>query len=99
MKKYIETRPNPYGFGHDWTLVVDYKDYGTNKQKRFFLGQDVKFCKRVLGRDPKDVVKVIGSNDLSRPSSRRKLANFIYKELSIDYKEVRRLQPWEIAAE
>lgn len=99
MKKHLETVPNPYGFGQDWSLVVEYKDYAKTKQKRFFLGQDVKFCKRVLGMEPSHVVECIGSRDLSRPTTRKKLANFIYKSLNMDFKEVRRLQPWELSAQ
>lgn len=99
MKKHIETTPNAYGFGHDWTLVVDYKSFGKVNRKRFFLGQDAKFCSRVLGLHPRDVVRAIGSNDMTSPKTRKRLANFIYRNLDLDFKKVRTLETWEVCSE
>lgn len=99
MKKHLETTPNAYGFGHDWTLVVDMKNFGQVNRKRFFLGQDAKFCSRVLGMQPRDIVKAIGSNDLTSPATRVKLANFIYKRLELNHKKVRTLETWEVCAQ
>lgn len=39
----IETRPNAYGFGSDWTLV--HKPSG----RSWFMGQAAKVCARFLG--------------------------------------------------
>jgi len=44
-----------YGFDHNWTLVVSTK----TKTKSFYLGQDVKFCSRVLGMEPSYIVRQI----------------------------------------
>lgn len=85
----IETTPNAYGFGHDWTLVV--------KKKSFYLGQDVKFCQRVLGMSPSYVAENIGTNDLRSDSARRKLAKFIVQSLGID--DFSKVEPWELCCQ
>lgn len=81
-----------YGFAHYWTLVVG--------KKEFYLGQDVKFCTRVLQMEPSSVVQAIGDNDLSNDNTNRKLARFIVDTLKerhlINFKN---LQPWELCAE
>lgn len=81
-----------YGFAHYWTLVVG--------KKEFYLGQDVKFCNRVLNMLPRDVVKAIGDNNIDDPKTNKKLAKFIVQTLkeehSIDFKK---LQTWELCAE
>jgi mRNA-degrading endonuclease HigB of HigAB toxin-antitoxin module len=85
----IETTPNAYGFGQDWTLVV--------KKKSFYLGQDIKFCQRVLGMHPSYVAENIGTNDLRSDSARRKLARFIVQSLGID--DFENLQAWELCCQ
>jgi len=81
-----------YGFAHYWTLIY--------RNKRFYLGQDVKFCKRILQMEPRDVVRSIGDNDLTNEKTNNKLARFIVKTLKerhlIDFKN---LQPWDLAAD
>lgn len=90
-KPIIETTPNAYGFGHDWTLVSKYGN--------FYLGQDSKFCSRVLGMRGSDVAHAIGSNDLTRPPVRRKLASFILQSLGLDESSLESLQPWELCSQ
>lgn len=85
----IETTPNAYGFGHDWTLIV--------KKQSFYLGQDVKFCQRVLGMSPSYVCENIGTNDLRSDSARRKLAKFIVQSLGID--DFSSVEPWELCCQ
>ncbi len=85
----IETTPNAYGFGHDWTLIV--------KKQSFYLGQDVKFCSRVLGMSPSYVCENIGTNDLRSDSARRKLAQFIVQSLGID--DFSSVEPWELCCQ
>lgn len=46
-------RPNAYGFGKDWTLVMT---KGTQK-KSFWLGQDVKVMSRILGMSMREGVE------------------------------------------
>ena len=41
----LKVRPNAYGFGKDWSLVLT-KD---GVSKSFWLGQDVKVVSRILG--------------------------------------------------
>lgn len=90
-KKTIEVTRGAYGFGHDWTLVA----YG----KKFYLGQDAKFCSRVLGMSPAYIVQQIGSNDLRDEKVLRRLAKFICYELQLDSKTAKTLQPWELCAQ
>ena len=44
---FIESLPNRYGFGRDWTLVVK---HGKTSRK-FWLGQDAKVFSRIIGID------------------------------------------------
>lgn len=78
-----------YGFGHEWTLEA----YG----KQYYLGQDVKFCSRVLGLAPSTVVTNIGSPEIYKPSVNKKLAIFICKELGITRKT--NINPWDLCAQ
>lgn len=91
MKARIEISVGGYGFGHYWTLVVN--------NKRFYLGQDVKFCSRVLGMSPSYIVEQIGSGEITKPSVNKRLANFILNELELTNNELKQLQPWELSAE
>ena len=79
-----------YGFDHNWTLMI--------KNKSFYLGQDVKFCHRVLGMSPRDIVEQIGSAHIQDEKVNRKLARFIVKQLG-GTKSIINLQPWELCAE
>lgn len=80
-----------YGFDHNWTL----KAYG----RSFYLGQDVKFCGRVLGVQPRDIIAAIGSSDLRDDKTRTKLARYILKRLDITSKNIKNLQAWSLCAE
>lgn len=91
IKPIIETTRNPYGFGHDWTLVTRYGN--------FYLGQDAKFCSRVLGMRGSDVAQAIGSNDLRNDTTRRKLAAFILQSLGLDESTLQDVQPWELCCQ
>lgn len=81
-----------YGFDHNWTLVLP-------SGKSFYLGQDVKFCSRVLGMEPSYIAKQIGSSDLRPEKTRRKLAQFIIDSLNLDTKQLKALQPWELCCQ
>ena len=48
IKVDIQTKPHPYGFGYNWSLVLE-KDGKTIDKK--MLGQDAKVSQRVLGID------------------------------------------------
>jgi hypothetical protein len=86
--KVIITRGS-YGFGHEWTLEV----YG----KQYYLGQDVKFCSRVLGMDPSYIVQQIGSPEIEVPAVNKKLAKFICDELGITRKT--NINAWDLCAQ
>lgn len=79
-----------YGFDHNWTLLVN--------NKSFYLGQDVKFCRRVLGIEPRYIVEQIGSANIQDEKVNRKLARFIVKQLG-GTKAITNLQPWALCAE
>ena len=79
-----------YGFDHNWTLIV--------KNKSFYLGQDVKFCHRILGMSPREIVQQIGSANIQEEKINSKLARFIVKQLG-GTKAIINLQPWELCAE
>jgi hypothetical protein len=79
-----------YGFDHNWTLLI--------KNKSFYLGQDVKFCHRILGISPREIVQQIGSAHIQDEKVNRKLARFIVKQLG-GTKTIINLQPWELCAE
>lgn len=86
----IEISTN-YGFCHNWTL----KAYG----KSFYLGQDVKFCTRILGCNTSYIVSQIGSNDLSKEATKKKLAKFIVNSLNLNRSNIKNIDPWQICGE
>jgi len=80
-----------YGFDHNWTLCVD--------QKEFYLGQDVKFCSRVLGMSPSYVVQQIGSSELEDPKVNTRLAKFIVKSLGLTKKKLMSMNTWDLCSQ
>jgi hypothetical protein len=94
MKTKIEFTSN-YGFDHNWILVCE-----TPKQKRaFYLGQDVKFCHRVLGLTPRDIVEAIGTREIDTKQGNLKLAKFICKQIGLDGRSMHKLQDWVLCSE
>lgn len=87
--KVIVTR-GAYGFGHEWTLVA----YG----HKFYLGQDVKFCSRVLGMEPRAVVGIIGSPNIEEASTNKRLARLICERLGVARSNVKNLELWSLCA-
>lgn len=95
MKAHIKLSDN-YGFGKCWNLVVTIK----KKVKSFYLGQDSKFCSRVLGMETAYVVQQIGTRDINEGTKgNKKLANFIIETLELDAKKLEALQPWELSCQ
>ena len=92
MKARIVISNGSYGFGKTWTLVV-------NEVEHFYLGQDVKFCSRVLGVSPSYIVESIGSGDIEDVSVNKKLAKFIIDQLELTANKLNKLQSWELSAE
>ena len=82
-------------FGFDWNLVVTIKDI----TKRFYLGQDVKFCSRVLGMTTREVVDRIGDNDLRKVETQKKLGNFVLNVLNLKEEDVLNLENWELCCQ
>jgi hypothetical protein len=91
MQKPIIEITSDYGFDHNWTLHA----FGLE----FYLGQDVKFCSRVLGTAPSEIVAHLGSNDFTHDSSRRKLAKYIMDRLGIDCINIKSIKPWALCAQ
>ena len=92
MKATIKITRGSYGFGHDWTLEVE-------GVKSFYLGQDVKFCSRVLGMSPSYIVAQIGSNDLGEETTRTRLAKFILDSLCLSKAVLFKQESWSLCAE
>lgn len=92
MKGVITYEPNGYGFGYDWTLNVTTQK-GT---KSFFLGQDVKFCRRILGIEPREIVNQIGDNDLRKEETRERLGEFILNSLDVTEDMIENFEPWSL---
>lgn len=87
-----------YGFGKIWILIVEFAK--SKKMRRFWLGQDVKFCNRVLGMEVSDVVKSIGTNNINEGTAgNRKLAKFIINTLELTEEAIDSLQDWELACQ
>jgi len=98
MKATINVTPNNEGGfeWYSWTLVVDFRD---GLVKHFYLGQDTKFCYRVLCLQPSHVIFEIGSSNLYDEAVRKKLAKFIIKELGLNAKKLRTLERWSLACQ
>lgn len=96
MKASIEINSGSYGFGHEWTLVL-IKTSGA--RKAFYLGQDGKFCRRVLGMPPAYIVEQIGSPNITEPEINTKLANFIINRLGLTKNELFKLSESELCAQ
>lgn len=89
--KVIITR-GEYGFGHNWTLEYN--------NKQFYLGQDVKFCNRVLGLSPITIISTIGTAEIDNDTiGNKKLAKFIVKELGLTKSNTKDLNTWELCAQ
>jgi len=84
-----------YGFDHNWTLICQTK----KSVKSFYLGQDVKFCQRILGMSPRYVVEQIGTNDLTTAQARMKLAKFICEQLGLNGRTIKKYQSWELCSQ
>ena len=80
---------------HNWLL--HYENNGVSKD--FWLGQDAKFCSRVLGLSPSYIVQCIGDNNLDNEDTRTKLAWFIVNELGLTEQQLAGLEPWELACQ
>jgi len=82
-------------FGHDWNLIVE----TDNGVKNFYLGQDVKFCSRVLGLTPRDIVNEIGTGDFRNEENLKLLGNFISEQLGLVDESVEQLESWELCCQ
>lgn len=95
MKAEIKLESN-YGFGMNWILVCS-----TPKiTKTFWLGQDVKFCNRVLGMGTDYVVKAIGTRNIDEGTvGNRRLARYICDRLEINGNNIKRIPAWGLACQ
>ena len=85
-----------YGFDHNWTLVVS----TPTKTKSFYLGQDVKFCNRVLEMEPSYVIQQIGTSEVDEGTlGNKKLAKFICKKLGLNGRNIDKIEPWSLCAQ
>ena len=87
---------NQYGFCHNWTLLVKFRG---KKLRRFFLGQDVKFCTRVLAMRPGDVVQQSGVRDLRTEENQQKLAKWIVEKLGMNKDNIDQFEDWSLSSQ
>ena len=93
---------NKESFFYSWSLVVELPIKGNKEvflSKTFYLGQDVKFCNRVLGMEAGYVVSQIGGNDVENPKTNKKLAKFIIKSLGLTESKLHKLNVWELCCQ
>lgn len=83
-----------YGFDHNWTLICQ----TPKTTKAFYLGQDVKFCHRVLGMSGREVAAEIGTNRLDTEAGQVKLAKYICKRLGLNGHTIKKYTLWDLAA-
>lgn len=96
MQKSIVISNGSYGFGRTWQLSIEGKGF----KKSFYLGQDAKFCSRVLGMSSSEVVQAIGTSHISEGEiGNKKLANFIYRQLELTPKKVKELESWALSCD
>lgn len=95
MTSKINITRGEYGFGHNWTLEIS-----TPKvTKQLYLGQDIKFCNRVLNMAPRYIIDRIGTAEIDNGTKGNTLlAKFICKELGINGWNFKRLKEWELCA-
>ena len=85
-----------YGFDRNWTLVVS----TAKKTKSFYLGQDVKFCSRVLGMEPSYIIEQIGTREVDEGTiGNKKLAKFICEQLNLNGRNISKIEPWGLCAQ
>lgn len=95
MKAIIQITSN-YGFDHNWTLHIEMK----GERKSFYLGQDVKFCNRILQMTPRQVVEAIGTAEITTEKGNKALSKFIVSTLKKRHLiNFNNLQPWDLCAE
>lgn len=85
-----------YGFDHNWTLVVSTK----TKTKSFYLGQDVKFCDRILGMSPSYVISQIGTRNIGEgEKGNTLLAKFICQTLGLNGRNIDKIESWGLCCQ
>lgn len=96
MENLKITFSSSYGFDHNWTLSFDIND----KHYSYYLGQDVKFCQRVLGMTTRQVIdKVDGlTGNIKKPEENLLLAQFIVDHLAI-LDNIDTANPWDYCAQ
>jgi hypothetical protein len=85
-----------YGFDHNWSLDVTFRD---KTSKSFYLGQDCKFCTRVLNMEPAYVIQQTGIRDLTIEKNKKAMARFIIESLDLTEKQLKGLQAWELCCQ
>jgi hypothetical protein len=95
---------SPYGFGRNWSLVIEDKSTGETV-KSFFLGQDAKVMSRLLGKTVDEYEKEYGTRKISE--LKEHIATDIIQALNRSNKEITQdvlqkltdLKEWELAVE
>jgi hypothetical protein len=79
-----------FGFIH-WTLVAG--------DKRFLLGQDVKWVMRVVGIDYNDLMEMFEIDDDRTEESKKKIGTWIGKTFKLTPKKVEKLNEWDLCCQ
>ena len=77
-------------FCTNWSLIV--------KGKEFLLGQDAKWTNRILGMDINDFFTEVGTDDRTE-EGRKKIGEWIVKELKLTPKSVDKMEPWTLCCQ
>ena len=96
MKVSILITTGSYGFGHNWALVCK----TAKKERVFYLGQDEKVCRRVLGLTPRGVVDKIGTREIEEGKRGNvKLAKLIAEHYGLNGHNINKIEAWQLSAE
>jgi hypothetical protein len=82
---------------HDWSLFIKPEN---GKIRNFYLGQDSKFCRRVLGMETSDVVAAIKTKVIAEGTEgNKKLAQFIIDTLELTEENIENIESWQLCCQ
>lgn len=79
IKAQLHARPNVYGFGADWILVLT--NTRTKRVRSFWLGQACKFTSRILGWDYEDFLDTCMAEVGSRNYYDKRVQRWIVQQI------------------
>lgn len=96
MNSHIVITRGSYGFGHNWSLVCS-----TPKvEKVFYLGQDEKVCRRILGLTARGVIDKIGTAKIDEGTrGNKRLAKLLVEHFQLNGNNIKKIESWQLSAE